>query len=569
MVVAAGIVLAVTLLALAVAGWSLMAAEERRQADRLRDDARRLAGELRTLAVETVFQAAPADRRLLLTADGARLHPAPPAAFAREPVPEDARLAFLLRQGLDDAAGPAAETVLATSDDPVVRLHLALRRALREESPAAEDARTAYEDLPDELRETERGVHLGLLGGHEDAVRRALRALSTPDDALAASLLVGALGRDSASRMDAERRRQTELARLRERALGLVQAAAPADADAGRVLIDKLDAVAVRRADDGTWSVAAAAVPSVEAALLRRAAGSSATLAGTADGEPLRWWPGRAVAVETTGLDGFRGLVLAGIGIAAAAAIAAFVAFVRAAERAARLAALRTEFVATVGHELRTPVAVIRTSAETLERGLATTDEQRAVFLGAILRESERLAGLLGNVLDFARMESGSERFRFERSDLCEIARDCVDARRESRLAAPGRVELVTPEQPVTVECDPRAVGAALANLVDNAVKFGGDREPVVVRVIPGDESSSPCVQVEDHGLGVPDEQKERIFERFYRDPRPAVQATRGTGIGLALCGRVAAAHGGELTVSDTPGGGATFRLVLPAVRRS
>ncbi len=256
------------------------------------------------------------------------------------------------------------------------------------------------------------------------------------------------------------------------------------------------------------------------------------------------------------------GVLLGGLLLAALASLAAFIGFARGARRAARLATLRSEFVATVGHELRTPVAVVRTAAETLALGRAGSDETRAELVAAILSESERLSNLLGNVLDFARMEAGERRFRFREEGPADVARRAHEAHLGALSGVGFTIEEDLDEDLPALRCDAAALGAAIGNLLENAAKFSPDRRDATLRV--RQDGGRVVFEVEDHGVGVPDAEKPEVFDRFFRGTSESVRDTRGTGIGLALVRHAAEAHGGHAEVVDTQGGGATFRIVVP-----
>lgn len=557
MLIAASAVLAVALLALGVAGWSLLAAERRREQARAEADLARLDTQLRIVVAERVL--ARPELRITLDAAGVQIDPPPPRRLAPTPYPASDRLRFLVEHGGPTRAeGPRTTELLLASEDPAARLHGALRAALRTDDPNRRAE--LFTLVAEEHRDTLGAVHLGLLAGDEDARRRAHAALNTHDDTQVAALLVGTLGLGELPAIRATRDRRRDERRLRDAAERM-----PGPRGVGDTAVAEVEgemAIAARRTPEATV-VARRAITSVREAAVASVAASGARL--VSDGpHRLAWWPGLALEPIQPAGSGAVTLVVSGLLVAAAAAVVAFVVFVRAANRAAHLARLRTEFVATVGHELRTPVAVIQTSAETLRRGHATTEEQRRLFLDAILRETRRLGGLLGNVLDFARMESGRKAWSFVTEDLRDLVREVVEEQRGAPSSADGRVELQLPADAVPCAIDRDALRTALANLVENALKFDPSGRPVTVNVIREEESSSALVQVVDHGLGVPDDQKARIFERFHRDPRPEVRATRGTGIGLALARHVAEAHGGTLGIRDTTGGGATFELSLP-----
>ncbi len=234
-----------------------------------------------------------------------------------------------------------------------------------------------------------------------------------------------------------------------------------------------------------------------------------------------------------------------------------------AAERERRLAVLKSEFVANVSHELKTPLSLVRMFSELLSTGRVRDEAKRQQYLSIILRESERLSALIENVLDFARVERGKAAYQFEEADLGEVVARAVDMYRYrmEREEMELRVE-VEPGLPRTV-LDERALELALVNLMDNAVKYakGGKTIEVGAR-LRGARSIE--VRVTDRGPGIPRDEQRRIFERFVRGKGARDQRVRGSGIGLALVQHIARSHGGQAWVESTPGKGASFFLTLP-----
>jgi len=231
-------------------------------------------------------------------------------------------------------------------------------------------------------------------------------------------------------------------------------------------------------------------------------------------------------------------------------------------------AAFATErrFVADASHEIRTPAAIIRASAEVLEREGLVADEGRSL-VADIVAESDRLGGLVDDLLALAASDRGTLAIERRPVDLAEVARDTV--RRAGPLAAERGIELVGPPDDGTklsVLGDANRLVQLLLVLVDNA--FGhsppGGRVTVVAAPITGRTAS---VSVDDEGPGVPVEAREAIFEPFARLPGSRTRADAGSGLGLAIARRLAELHGGTLVATDAPGGGARFVLSLPVVR--
>jgi signal transduction histidine kinase len=230
-------------------------------------------------------------------------------------------------------------------------------------------------------------------------------------------------------------------------------------------------------------------------------------------------------------------------------------------EELRRLSALRADFVSLVSHELRAPMASVVGSAQTLQqRWRELSPDQRESFLALIGSETERLAALVGDVLDTSRIEAGTFSYRFADVDVGGLVRDSVAsvalAQDEVTVEAEVREEL-----PV-IRGDRDRLQQVLTNLIDNAVKYSPAGEHVVVRAYRQD--SHVRVDVSDRGPGVPAEQQRLIFEKFGRANTPGSQGKPGTGLGLFIARSIAEAHGGSLEVRSSPTRGATFTLALP-----
>lgn len=234
-----------------------------------------------------------------------------------------------------------------------------------------------------------------------------------------------------------------------------------------------------------------------------------------------------------------------------------------AAARERRLANLKSEFVANVSHELKTPLSLIRMFAELLQGGKAGNPEKRKQYVDIIVTESERLGALIENVLNFSKLERGLGAYDFAERDLHEVVRKTLLAlhHRAERMAM--NIEPDIPEEPLVVRLDERAIDIAVNNLVDNALKYASNGGWVGVSVRSG---SGPYVEivVRDRGPGIATEERGRIFQRFVRGEPPTGETRqRGSGIGLSLVKNVAEAHGGTAWVESEPGGGSAFHLTL------
>lgn len=227
-----------------------------------------------------------------------------------------------------------------------------------------------------------------------------------------------------------------------------------------------------------------------------------------------------------------------------------------------RLESVRRDFVANISHELKTPVAAMSLLAETLA---AEEDPATARRLAArILDEAFRVDRTIEDLLALSRIES-EEGFR---ADVVEIDAILADAADRTRVAAEQSgievtLEVVTPD--LVLRGDHRQLVSAVANLVDNAVKYSDAGASVAVRA--GRVGDRVEIAVQDRGIGIPARDLERIFERFYRVDQARSRATGGTGLGLAIVRHVAANHGGEVRVASRTGEGSCFTLSLPLER--
>ncbi len=262
---------------------------------------------------------------------------------------------------------------------------------------------------------------------------------------------------------------------------------------------------------------------------------------------------------------------------------------IRGAARARELARLKSDFVSTVSHELKTPLTSIRMFAEMLEQGFAHGDAaKQARYHHVIVQESQRLGLLIANLLDYAQIERGTRRYTPTRQLADELVRHAVatfeavheqapasQERRATPEALRGSIDPAPARNPIAVEVSREAVIAelevdrdvvvqAILNLIGNAAKYGGPDKPIELAV-DADELTV-TIAVRDHGPGIPASEHARIFREFYRTPAAYRSGVEGTGLGLALVKRHVEALGGSVAVVSQPGAGATFTIRLPRV---
>jgi signal transduction histidine kinase len=230
--------------------------------------------------------------------------------------------------------------------------------------------------------------------------------------------------------------------------------------------------------------------------------------------------------------------------------------------REMHLSRLKSDFVANVSHELKTPLALIRLFAETLELDRLPGEEKKRQYYRVIHKESQRLTQLINNILDFSRIEAGKREYRFAPADLNRIVTDVLEAYRFSIEQQGFTLESKLAEDLPEVEVDKEALSQALINLVNNAIKYSRDEK--LVRLETARDGHRVLLSVTDRGIGIPSAEQRKIFEKFYRAENSLVHETKGSGLGLALVGHIVEAHGGTIDVKSAPGRGSTFTIALP-----
>ena len=252
------------------------------------------------------------------------------------------------------------------------------------------------------------------------------------------------------------------------------------------------------------------------------------------------------------------------------------IAIVLVAEKERRISALKSEFVANVSHELKTPLALVRMFAEMLQSGRVSTDAKKQEYLDIIVRESERLSALIENVLDFARLERGRGSYEFAEGDIGDAVTRAANVYRYRAENEGVKLVLEVESALPRARIDERAIQLAVVNLVDNALKYAPGGKAITVRASSHDGGIR--IDVEDQGPGVAPEDRHRIFERFVRlrssrddkrDDKAEVTRSpvRGSGIGLALVKHIAESHGGRSWVESELGRGSIFTFTIPARR--
>jgi anti-sigma regulatory factor (Ser/Thr protein kinase) len=241
--------------------------------------------------------------------------------------------------------------------------------------------------------------------------------------------------------------------------------------------------------------------------------------------------------------------------------------FWRDVRRQINVARMRSQFVSSVSHELKTPLTAIQLFAETLQLNRLMDKETESEYLDTIINESRRLARLLNNVLDFARIEKGKRIYKKERVSLYEIIQSAARVVEYAFSQRGFRLHIDLGKGVPDVEADRDAIEQALINLLHNAMKYSAKSRDIDLLLTR--ENGHAVIQVVDRGIGIEPAEQTLIFKRFYRVLTDENKNIVGTGLGLFLVDHIVKAHGGRVEVESTMGEGSVFSVYLPLMSGS
>jgi signal transduction histidine kinase/tetratricopeptide (TPR) repeat protein len=226
---------------------------------------------------------------------------------------------------------------------------------------------------------------------------------------------------------------------------------------------------------------------------------------------------------------------------------------------------LKNDFIATVSHELKTPLASMRVLVDTLLEGNYKDQQQVTEYLQLVSKENERLSSLVDNFLTFSRMERNKQAFEMLRAHPAAIARDASEAVKTKLSVGRCKFEVNIQEDLPEVLADRDAMVTVLVNLLDNAYKYSYDDKHIKLSVSA--EDGSVCFRVSDNGIGMSRRAIRRIFNRFYQVDRSLTRRAEGCGLGLSIAKFIVDAHKGSISVESKTGHGSTFTIRLSAVK--
>ncbi len=225
-----------------------------------------------------------------------------------------------------------------------------------------------------------------------------------------------------------------------------------------------------------------------------------------------------------------------------------------------KLEKVRTEFLGNVSHELKTPIFAIQGYVETLLNGAIYDDKVNKHFLEKALNHISNLNNLVTDLIDISMIESGEMRLSFRYFDAQEYFSSIVEEFRQFAEGKDLSISLTAPAGNIQVYGDKAKIRHVMNNLINNAIKY---TETGSISVILEDEGKSVLISVKDSGIGIPSEDLDRIFERFYRVDKDRSREVGGTGLGLAIVKHIVEAHGSKVAVESQPGTGSCFSFRL------
>ncbi|MEI6863673.1 MAG: ATP-binding protein, partial [Candidatus Omnitrophota bacterium] len=229
-----------------------------------------------------------------------------------------------------------------------------------------------------------------------------------------------------------------------------------------------------------------------------------------------------------------------------------------------RLEDIRKDFVANVSHELRTPISSIKGYAETLLDGKVDNEDNVKEFLGIIYQDSNRLANLIDDLLDLSKIESGKMKMEFDPLEVLPLVKRCVNVLEKTAKDKKLSIKLEIPANLSKALGDHKRLSQVFLNLLDNAIKYTPEGGAICV----GAANKEKFIQIDisDTGIGIPEKDLPRIFERFYRVDKARSRELGGTGLGLSIVKHIIQTHNGQVWVQSTLGQGSTFSFTIPAV---
>lgn len=231
-------------------------------------------------------------------------------------------------------------------------------------------------------------------------------------------------------------------------------------------------------------------------------------------------------------------------------------------KKEAILSRQKSDFVSNVSHELRTPLSLIKMYTESLEMGRVKDELKRMEYFSVINNETDKLASTLNKILNFSRMDAGKRKFSLALTNINDLVEKVVSLYEYQLREREFEFTFTGCSESCEIPVDEKAVEEALSNLIDNAIKYSRENKSIAVKTFK--KNQNMVIEVEDKGIGIPEADQKRIFEKFFRVSTGLVHDTKGSGLGLSLVKHIMAGHGGDVFVESKFGKGSKFTLVFP-----
>lgn len=223
---------------------------------------------------------------------------------------------------------------------------------------------------------------------------------------------------------------------------------------------------------------------------------------------------------------------------------------------------IKSDFVSSVSHEFKTPLTSIKALAERLQEGKVKDPSKAEQYFSVISQDAEKLAKLVKNILDFSKIEEGKKEYEFEETDVGQLVAQQLENFRKGELQKDLKTQAQIPKDIPHLFVDRDALSQAIINILDNASKFSPDKKEIYVSVKKDEENV--IIEVDDRGIGIHQDELNKIFDKFYQGKNTLRQIVKGTGLGLTLVKHTVEAHGGRISVESKVGQGSTFSLIFP-----
>lgn len=230
-----------------------------------------------------------------------------------------------------------------------------------------------------------------------------------------------------------------------------------------------------------------------------------------------------------------------------------------------QLSKMKSDFISTVSHEFKSPLTSIRHITDMLVLKRVPTESKKQEYYEIIQQQSERLSHLINNILDFSKLEEGEKSFRFEPLFIDQILQEIVVSFKNSIPDKDFKVIYKQGNHLPKINADKVAVTQVIHNLLDNAFKYSGNSDSI--EVYAKSDKKSVIISVKDYGIGIPLEERDKIYSRFYRISNDHTQQVKGSGIGLTIVKQIIESHGGTISLESKVGSGSTFIIKLPILK--